>query len=528
MDYRRSNTAFTDSVFMLSFVTLLLLYAWTLVQFVSHDSLSSIATDSANYMVMARYLSPWHDTSAAIMHAWPNQDYPVFFPLILALSGSAYDFFMAHALTAVFFVLALPCIYLLARQHGLNRFHASLLTTIVAISPATWINSLGILSENLYLLISVVTLLYYQHIDRKRVGSLVLLGILIGLMVITRTVGISMLAAYATVCGIDCIKQRKLQLLTVIPVVVAIGIIVIARILHDASLPAQYIDQFTSVLSTTEIDAYRNYNLLEQIVAITDAWFSGWLYYWNSNLLVPYLVYAVVGVLALIGIIQRGLGLRLDAYYLLIYLLIILAWPHPGQALRFIYPVLFLLVLNASHAVTHINWGGIGSRQQQLHGLLLILALASIIPAQFYTWNRHSEGEKYGYQYYKEFYQLHDRNEALENAEIQTVIYQDLKKLENTTQQGDRIMYFIPAYIALLTDRTGIDIKFTSGAENQVLLDRSVSADYVYLTSLHPRKTGRETNGLYIYAYFRDWTDLLKVSYTEKNRQAVSYLLRVK
>ena len=89
-------------------------------------------------------------------------------------------------------------------------------------------------------------------------------------------------------------------------------------------------------------------------------------------------------------------------------------------------------------------------------------------------------------------------------------------------------MYFIPAYIALLTDRTGIDIKFTAGAENQVLLDRSVSADYVYLTSLHPRKTGRETNGLYIYAYFRDWTDLLKVSYTEKNRQAVSYLLRVK
>ena len=517
----------TDRVFYLLFTLCLFAYAWTLVQFVGHDGLSSFATDSANYMVMARYLSPWHEANAAITHAWPGQDYPIFFPLLLAVLGSAYDYYTAHTLTALFFVLALPFVFIYARRMGAGRLPACLIVVILAISPATWINSLGILSENLYLLLTILTLLFYQWMNRDSAMQYMLLGLLLGLLVITRTIGISMIAAYGVLYGYDLVKTRRINLLPLLPLIVAAIIITVTKFLHGASLPEQYIQQFSSILSSSEVDAYRDYNLVVQIVALTDAWFSGWLYYWNSNMILSYLMFVAIGLLATAGLFLRCYRLKLDAWYLLFYLLILLAWPHPGQALRFIYPVQFLLLLFASYTLITITEPLAKIRQAQVQLLVLSCVLATIVPAQFYTWNRYQEGKQLGYEHYKEFYQLHDRQEAMENAEIQSVIYRDLTALGKNTEPGARIMYFIPAYIALLSDRKADEIRFFKDSRDMVQLEKADTADYVYLSSLHPRKTGRETNGLYIYSYFRDWTDLINVSYTERNRQPVSYLLRI-
>ena len=102
--YLNKDNLSVQKSFLLYILSLsfLALYSFFLIRFVANDGLSSFATDSANYMVMARYLSPWNEASIPIKAAWPNQDFPILFPFILAITGVAYDFFLAHIITALF------------------------------------------------------------------------------------------------------------------------------------------------------------------------------------------------------------------------------------------------------------------------------------------------------------------------------------------------------------------------------------------------------------------------------------------
>ena len=107
-------------------------------------------------------------------------------------------------------------------------------------------------------------------------------------------------------------------------------------------------------------------------------------------------------------------------------------------------------------------------------------------------------------------------------------MYSDFKKIKKQTNNNDKIMFFIPAYIALLSDRVGAEINFKKNPAGDLILQQSDKSDYVYLSRLHPRKTREDINGLYIYQYFRDWTNLEWVSYSKETEEPVSYFLKVK
>ncbi len=515
-----------DLLFACLFSIPLLFYAYLLISFVAHDGLSSLATDSANYMVMARYLSPWHESSAAIDAAWPQQDYPVLFPLILALAGTAYDFFLAHTLTALFLVVSLPLLYLYARSLEISRATACMAVIIVALSPAAWINSLGILSENMYLMLSLLTLLMHKKMQAPGTVKLFLFGFLLAALVLTRTVGISMLVAYLLVSVINMYvnKQKDLRLLS--PVLIGLIIIAATQLIHNTTIPAQYTDQLSGLLLDDK-EMETSYNFLLQLKSVSDAWFTSWLYYWNKQLTGPFVITGILGLLAVAGMLLRLKKNKLDAMYLALYLFIILIWPHPGQAARFIYPVLFILVSFAIYAVYVFMHRLTPGKTQLIANIVLVVFLASVVPAMSYTWHRHNDGKAFNFQYYKEYYSIPDINEARKNTEIQSIMYSDFDRIISATPQGSKIMFVIPAYIALLTDRVAEEVRFYRDKSGAIRLNRENDYDYVYLSRLHPRKTREDINGLYIYTYFRDWTELLWVSKSELSKEPVSYFLKV-
>ena len=51
-------------------VVLLTVYLCFSFNFVWHDNLSTFASDSANYMLMGLYMSPWKEASAPIQALW--------------------------------------------------------------------------------------------------------------------------------------------------------------------------------------------------------------------------------------------------------------------------------------------------------------------------------------------------------------------------------------------------------------------------------------------------------------------------
>src|SRR5258706_1180522 len=71
--------------------------------FLWQPGLDSLFDDSVSYLVMAQALTPFHAADPAIVAAAAREKYPPLFPLILALTGGAYDWRIAHLVVALAF-----------------------------------------------------------------------------------------------------------------------------------------------------------------------------------------------------------------------------------------------------------------------------------------------------------------------------------------------------------------------------------------------------------------------------------------
>ncbi len=501
-------------------------YSHLLISFVVNDTISSFASDSANYIVMARYLSPWQTPSAPVLTAWAEQDFPLFFPFVLAIFGAAYSYFIAHFLVAMFLICSLPLIYVFSRQVKLDQLSSFIIVILFALSPATWVNSLGILSENLYILLSVLTLYCYQKLDINNKIQLALFGLLLALVILTRTIGIALLVSYLMISCFKYAGNRTSGIKLFMPAIIAVVIILSVSLLQDKVLPEQYLDQMFGLLDEEVEQTALKFDFIQQVKALSDAWLVSWMYYWNENTLLATWFFSALGLLGTIGLLYRAKLLEYDALYLVIYLLILVFWPHPGQATRFIYPVLFLLLLNAFFIMRILLQNHSSKIQNYSAGLVLILSLFSIFPAQLYTYQRFELGKELGYAHYKEFYIFPDLNEAKQRSELQDVIYNDLVFIKNITDQDERIIYFVTAYVALLSDRVGVKLDFYKDDAGKVRLKEGISADYVYLSRLHPRMTRDNINGLNLLPYFTDWASVVRTTYSGSTSDPLSVLLK--
>jgi len=311
----------------------LIVYSYVSLNFVWHDNLSTFASDSANYMLMGLYMSPWKEASPPIQALWQFQDFPPFFPFILAITGTVHNMYAAHIMTTIFLIISLPLIYMISRRYFASNWQALGITIIFSLSPSTWLNNLGILSENLYIYISLLVLMLFPNQSKSELSFSVLLGLLFTLLILTRTIGVSMFFAYIIV-GFVMWKNKSLSIYKFItPIILTISLTLLSKLINQATVPSQYIQQFSEL------------NIFGQPEVLLEAWFAAWQYYWVDDLIIPHLLVLLIGILACIGIIIRLRQLKLDAFYVLLYLCILLVWPHPGQALRFIYPIHALLII---------------------------------------------------------------------------------------------------------------------------------------------------------------------------------------
>ncbi|MES2603352.1 MAG: hypothetical protein V4603_00345 [Pseudomonadota bacterium] len=462
-------------------VACLLLFSFVAIHFVWHDGLASFASDSGNYMLMARYLSPWHDASEPVRLLWPLQDYPPFFPLILALCGTAYSMVASHLLTLFFLIAALPLIYLFAKQLVTNRWQALAITVLFAISPSTWVNMLDILSENLYLLLSMLVLLLFPHLQRQRYGVAVLLGVLLTCLIMTRTIGAAMWAAYL-IAACPFWKKAALDIKTwLIPSAMVLASMLLLQLLNTSSVPDQYVQQFSAL------------ELGGQFSTLADSWLTAWLLYWTDDLILSWLIAGALGLVACGGLFVRAAQLKLDALYILLYLVILLAWPHPGQALRFIYPVQAVLLVHAFYFLQLVITKYTKFQPQKALAFVLLLTATAVLPALTFLYSRHNAGIAHGYHHIKEFYTIPDLPKAEINAAVQTAMFRDMNFIEASTTAEDVVYYFEPTYVALLANRHGRNL---NGLTDSVPHIAAPAAEYVYLSRMHPRNSTESFNGL--------------------------------
>jgi hypothetical protein len=454
-----------------------------------------------SYLVMAQAFAPYGDAGPAIASAFPLEKYPPLFPLAIAVSGGAYDWRIAHLLVAVSFGVSAWLLALLVRRTTGSRAIAFAAALAFAAMPGAWLQMKGILSEFPYIALSLAALLAHggatSSVSRARSLSL---GALLAAALLTRTIGIALLAAIAFaelhrwVRTRDTARLRAWWPALALPVAAA----ALWYVLRPAGGHDEYVTRSAGVARDFADHGFKALAALvsANVSAITDAWFNALLIYWREPWRPTFLVSAAVGLTGLAACGWRAWRGDADGAYCLVFLAILLAWPFPGQMYRLAFPVAPLIVAGAFWALHAALRGESGERTARTATLVTAAAtIASMVPALAFIVERHRaeapEAAAPRKTHISEYYRIPHGPSAERNAAIQLAVLADLERIGTTTPPTARVMWYVPGYVALLSRRhaVGLDIPADANALSDQV--RASRPDFIYLSNVHPRDSGQ-------------------------------------
>ena len=471
----------------------LLILARTLFAIIEPESLASIADDSSNYLVMARCLSPWvvEGVAASICG---EQYFPAVFPLMLGLLGAESALPLAHLIVVGAFLVSLPMIWLYANRVLGARAAAHGVVMCFVLLPGTTLGLQGILSESTYLLLSAAFLLLVPEAERPATPARSFAaGVVLGLLVSTRTVGVVLALAMLVRCLVSRLRGRDETAPTVITLGTA-GVLAatLRGLFPPANTPNDYASLWGGFLSNLpEIPGY----LTEQAGALTESWASFIALYWTDDR--PLVWFGLSGVLAVCGV---GLALRLwsnrlDAWCVALYLLVLIAWPFPGQMFRFLFPVMPFLLLQGVWLLLLLAGRFPRFRAATVFAPVFVLALA--LPAHAFLLGRAELARDMGINPVHEWMRNPDVDAATRELGLQNAIFDDLEASASALPPEAVVAFYEPSYVVLLAQRPSLHLPWPmdAGAWDSAM---RAGATHAYLSRIHPRMSRSSIDGLRI------------------------------
>ncbi len=472
--------------------------------FTWQPGLASLYDDSVSYLVMAQAYSPFGAASAAISAALPHEKYPPLFPLLLALGGGAGDWRIAHLWVAAGFAASVFFLGVLAWNATGSARIGWAAALVFAWMPGVWLNVKGILSEFPYMALTFATLAYYARLRESpatRAGY-VGLGALLAAVMLTRTIGLALLAAVAVVEAWRFARQR--DRIRLVNAAWALAIPLVATGLWYAVRPKGGEDAYLAFGSGVAQGAAEHgigwaLGIAGMnIPALMDAWLTTLLIYWGEPWRPGFIIAALVGVSACAGTLWRAARGDADGLYLLAFAAILIAWPFPGQMFRLALPVMPLLVVHALWLWQRLAARFVGEEPARTwSAAAAAVPLLACVPAVlFYIVARAAEpGDPVAVGYRKgdiaEFYRIPDRASAEANALQQIEVFEDMEQIRRTTPESARVMWYAPGYIALLAGRRGVALERRESVAGMSAQMRAAKPDYIYLAAIHPRDSAR-------------------------------------
>ena len=309
-----------------------------LVAFSWHVGFSNLLSDSGIYLLLASKFSPGQSIPDPLYELIMTEYHlPPGYSIALALFGAgAHHATLAHAVNALFLTAGIIAYLIWVKSNGLPNIFAYALTILFMLLPATLYYSLEILSEHLYLPLSLLGLLFMQRIpDAPRPY---IAAILVGLAILTRSIGVALLPALIlSTYRFD--PRMTLKVLAVALVFPCMWFLYRSQYAVDG-----YIYSF---LQTQQGHDLLSYLWQRSATNLHVIWLA-----WNRSLdLVGLNHSALVGTVVLFVAtaewFRRLWRLCPDAVYVGCYLCIILVWPHGSHIQRFLFPLLPLFLFYA-------------------------------------------------------------------------------------------------------------------------------------------------------------------------------------
>jgi len=328
--------------------------AWT-----PHEGLGQLGRDGPRYMMMADHYAAYRRPDPVYAAMAMSSHLPPLYPMTLAWTGAADDLYRAHLVTNLFLLLGLGAWTWWLLRKGATLEQAALLMLLFAVLPGTLLTGLLIQSEYLYLFLSLLALgLMAACRQGAKPEILYAAALAVGAASLTRTIGLCLLPALLLSARHG--TWRSYAMAAALAVCPALA----WHLVHHS--PTSYGDQLQAMYG-----AHPWETLLKQVGAELPALRHGFA----ENLLhdpswAP--LADLLGLLCLGCTLVRAARLEEDGIYLCAYLAVLAAWPFPEEAMRFLWPVLPLLL--AQPLLIAFHW-----RQHHPAGLLHPAAISGMV-----------------------------------------------------------------------------------------------------------------------------------------------------
>jgi len=265
--------------------------------------------------------------------------YPPGFPLLLApiyaiwgLNMTAFQVYLI-----VLQLIALILIYLLYRAE-VSLPTALILLVMMGLSPYLIAFKRAIMSDVPFMLFCIAFLVWVESVYRRKQFGFWAIGVAVVLAFVCyliRTIGFVVLGALLVS---DLLRRRTVTRFTLFTIIGTIALVIVSRFVIGGG-EESYFDQFEGYSPTILIQNF-SYYLIGQI----RAFWAGPSLRLGAEAILPILYLAAVP-LMIYGFIRRARrSTLLVEMFFLFYLGVILAWPSV-QELRFLYPILPLVLL---------------------------------------------------------------------------------------------------------------------------------------------------------------------------------------
>lgn len=415
-------------------------YGWTW-----SPVLTNFGGDNAYYLLTAQHFSPYSAHSEVAEYFATRNHYPPFYPLVLALFGGGESITAAHILTTTFILLSFVVFMFWLRLEGTGYWQAFAAALILALLPGSYFHALPILSESLYLLITLLAAALVGVSEKRlNVKYLWLAALAIGLASITRGVGLAAVLAYVLYLSVSKLPGRWITVLPAILPFVAWKLFGYgaSRSYFDYLLIEYGADPFATLFS----------NMQSHGVSIFYGWVSN--FYAVGEHLV--LVLAFIGMLCLLGLLYRVYLKKYDALYTLIYLSIVWIWPFSDEAKRLVFVVVPFLLYNGIFLLGSVMRLAFVRRYKNLLQAASVVAMLTIVlPDLVFTYKRFAEPipEALGdYRRLNNWY-LYDKRAAFREIVLYAELTKDMKSLARGVPAGECIYSIKPSVTGIYANR---------------------------------------------------------------------------
>lgn len=319
--------------------------------------LASLEGDEFIYLLSAEHFSPWTEPSSVAAYVASNSPSPPLFPLVLGFLGGGDSILAANIIVTMFMLLSFVVFSFWLLEEGVTEWRAFVLAFLFAILPGTYMQALFVMSEGLYLILSMACLLAVAKAENSQNDRwFVAAALCVAAVMLTRSAGWALFAAFAAyLMWHRCQKTWLLLIVAALPATTwsiykgvtggtdgptYFGLLLewyLANPIWDSANP------FSVLLNQTVTEASRLWKGLSSDFTTTPVGAS---------------VFGVVGILFMGAVAYRLYLRKLDGIYVAMYIAMILVWPFSYAAnaeKRFAIAVIPILMFQALFLIGRLS-----------------------------------------------------------------------------------------------------------------------------------------------------------------------------